>query len=264
MLLKRLIILTLAIFIAPCPGFAQKPPLFTVQVNSDNINVRADCTVSSEIICKADKGDRFEAVDQKYNWYRIRLPKETRVYIKQELLELSATCDPAAGADGKVRLPAKVAATNVNIRLNPSLESRIIGHADYGQAVEIIEKKEGWYAITPTDNCYGWIHGKFIQDAPEVTTPPETEEAIILEAPVLPQEEKLPEIKGSIRPYWSLFGSKGTHKLISEEGRTYILKGDQKLMDTFNQTEVVLSGEFLSDPEDKVPVFSVKSIKEIE
>jgi len=171
--------LTLAIMIAPAHGSALEATLFAVQVNSNNINVRADCTVGSEIICKADKGDLFEAVEQKYNWYRIRLPKETRVYIKQELVEISANPNPASAAADKVPHQAKVAATNVNIRLNPSLESRIIGHADYGQVVRIVEKNDGWYAIAPTENCYGWIHGKFIQDAPKATTPAKPEDEIV-------------------------------------------------------------------------------------
>lgn len=170
----KALIIALIISITAGPGLAIEPPHLYVQVNSDNINIRADCTTGSEIICQANKGDILEVFGEKYDWYKIHLPKQAGVYIKEELVELKPSTDPTVQKQALYPVKAEVSATNVNIRLGPSLESRIIGRADRGETIEVIDNINGWYKIAPSINSYGWIHGKFIQDAPEVTTPPET------------------------------------------------------------------------------------------
>jgi len=176
LLLSVTLILAPVLFLTSILGFAQNHSISRGEVNSDNINIRADSTVTSEVISKANKSDIVETVAEKYDWYKIRLPREACVYIKEELVELLDGPATSEATEDKIPLQAKVAASNVNIRLKPSLESRIIGKADYNQTVEVIEKQDGWYKISPTNSCYGWIHKKFVEPAEEIPEPVKIEE----------------------------------------------------------------------------------------
>ena len=69
-----------AIFIIPVfyagIAFAQDFQKFNGEITSDNINIRTDSTVGSDIICALKKHDKVEVTAELYDWYKIRLPKK--------------------------------------------------------------------------------------------------------------------------------------------------------------------------------------------
>ncbi len=141
--------------------FAQNVP-FQGRINEDNINIRSDSTVASEIICRVNKDERVEVLSQLYGWYRIRLPKQTPVYVRKDMLECTNYSDnPSMSC-----LNARALKDRINIRLKPDESSPIMGSLDKNEAVNIIKSAGDWYKIEPTQNTFGWISEIFVKEVP--------------------------------------------------------------------------------------------------
>ncbi len=175
---RKISLLALLILFSFDISSAQESLSFQGEINADNINVRSDATVSSEIICTLKKDDRVEVVSLFYEWYKIRLPKSTPSFIKKNLVLVQesikhfpiplrkspkaiAEGDFLANSDGKTAIVVK---DNVNIRLHPSESCPIIGKASKNQIINILADKGDWYRIEPINNSFGWVHKKFITE----------------------------------------------------------------------------------------------------
>jgi type IV pilus assembly protein PilC len=51
----------------------------------------------------------------------------------------------------------------LNIRSEPSLESKIIGHALPKESYEYEEENDNWYKIKMAEDKYGWVFGKYVK-----------------------------------------------------------------------------------------------------
>ena len=137
---------------------AETLSLFQGEVNADNINLRSDATVSSEIICTLNKNERVDIILELYEWYKIKLPKNAPCYIKKSLVN----CITVLSTTEKQCKNAKVLKNRVNIRLHPNESSAIIGEVDENEIVNILKDEGGWYRIDPVQNSFGWINKGFI------------------------------------------------------------------------------------------------------
>jgi len=146
-----LLFITLALPIYVYP--AQDQFLLQGVINADDINVRADSTVNSKIICKVNKGLTVTVVQESYGWYKIRLPKIAPSFIKKNLVILIGE-----GA-------ARVLKDNINIRLSPNESACILGKVNKNEVVNILGDRLEWYKIEPVDNSFGWINKIFIDKA---------------------------------------------------------------------------------------------------
>jgi uncharacterized protein YgiM (DUF1202 family) len=210
-------------------GFAQacfmkECKSFQGEVNSDNINVRTDSTVSSELICKVNKGEILEIIKEQYDWYKIKLPKTAPLFIKRSLL---------AFTDDKT---AKVLKSNVNLRLRPDDSSPILGKLSAETVLSVLDDKKDWCRIEPVDNSFGWIHKNFVNK--------------IADAPKQKEEDKPTEkspslaesitIEGMISP--KTIKHKASHKIITENDSVFALKGNEAELDSFNYRKARVSG----------------------
>jgi len=143
--------------------FGQSVVTLKGEVNFDNINLRADSTPVSVVICTVSKGTKVEVVEEYYDWYKIRLPKSAPSYIKKRFV---ACLDEAAQP---VCSNARVISSRVNIRARPTESAPILGKADKTQSLVILSEEKGWYKIQPIPNSYAWIHKKFIDLVPQLT-----------------------------------------------------------------------------------------------
>jgi uncharacterized protein YgiM (DUF1202 family) len=228
-----------------------KSTVFQGVINADNINIRTDSTVNSKIICKINKGEPVEVVKELYGWYKIRLPKIAPSYIKKNLVTLLG------------EKTAQVLEDNVNIRLDASESSWILGRVNMNEVVNILEDKGGWYRIEPVNNSFGWIHKKFIdkvdvlkkiedvQSIPDI----KKEERLISEKPTL--ENNI--LTGIIKPYGKVLGRKATHKLITEDNRVFLLKGNKESLDSLNYHRVKITGKLIGAQ--KYPIVEVTKIE---
>lgn len=162
------LVLAVSLMFKICP--AQEPVSFKEEINSDGINVRQDATVNSDIICVLKKGMEVEVVSEFFEWYKIRLPRVAPAFIKKPLTECNSYFHPTLSAGNAFTTKtethcqnAKVLKMKVNIRLEPSESSAIIGTIDKDGVVNIVKEVQGWYQIEPTFNSFGWVNKKFIR-----------------------------------------------------------------------------------------------------
>ncbi len=232
--------------------FAQTSQTFPFigRVRANDINVRADATVSATVVCKVDQGQRLEVVSEFYEWYKVRLPKNASVYINKALVELvDATT-------------AKVTKERVNIRLMPSETSPVIGKAELGEAINILEFRREWYKIQPVQNSFGWINKKFVEISPEQEIAvsfekPQPAPGTGLARPVL---ENTVVLEGILKSYGRVFGRKATHKLIDNNKKVYLLQGNTAILNSLTRLRVRVTGKIIS-PSAKHPLIEVDKIE---
>jgi uncharacterized protein YgiM (DUF1202 family) len=234
--------------------FAQTDQTFPFlgRVKAKDINVRADATVSSSVICQAQEGERLEVVAEFYEWYKVRLPKYAPAYINKAMVEL---------VDART---AKVAKDRVNIRLLPSETSPVIGNAARGEAINILEFRRDWYKIQPVQNSFGWINKKFVEKSLQQEIPALSSEQPQPEQKIIP-ERSTPEeaivLEGILKPYGRVFRRQATHKIIDSNKKVYLLKGNTAILNSLSRLKVKVTGRIISPHSAKYPLIEVDKIE---
>ena len=214
-------------------------PLLQGEVNSDNINIRSDSTVSSEVICVVNRGEKLDVLSELYDWYKVKLPSFAPSFIKKQFVLL---------IDGKT---GKVTSDSVNIRLRPDTKSPILGKAHRDDPVVILGGSGEWYQISPVIGSVGWISKKLIsklekKQVETVAQPKEEAQSIIIE--------------GTLKA--KVFTRVATHKLITE-GKVYLIRGDRQSLDSFNGKRVKITGKLVDPTKQKYPIIALEKIEEL-
>lgn len=246
-------------------ALSQEKLLLVGEVNSDSINIRSDSTVSSEIICSVNKGERLEVVSELYEWYRVRLPKNAPSFIKKNLVNIIE--------DKNITQPraAEVLKDKVNIRLHPSESSTILGRVNKNEIINILQDKGEWFKIEPVNNSFGWINKKFVSRAADTTLSKikktkyvqkaEDENKTITPVVVTPGEDII--IEGTISPYGMVLRRPATHKLTTEDKQIFLLTGNKKGLDALNYHKVKVKGKVINLPKQKYPIIEVAVLETI-
>ncbi len=225
-------------------SYAQQDVRSQWQVNTGNINVRFDSTVTSQVICTMDKGEIAEVVSQSYEWRKIRLPKQASAFINKKFLSL---------LDEKT---AKVSADNVNIRLSPNDSSAILGKAKENEVVSILGKTGDWYRIEPTGNSFGWVHSRFLKQADKKAG----EEAARPKANLPAQEEIT--VQGIVKA--KTIKRVATHKLITEDNDVFLLKGNKESLDALNGRKAKICGKRIDLPNQEYPLIEITKMEALD
>jgi len=231
--------------------FAQTTEIFPFlgRVKAKDINVRADSTVSSPVICQTQDGDYLEVIAELYGWYKTRLPKYAPAYINKAMVEV---------VDART---AKVTKERVNIRLMPSETSPVIGTAAWGEVINILEFRRDWYKIQPVQNSFGWIHKQFVEKDTRREIPflskdePQPEQKVILSS------QAVIVLEGILKSYGRVFRRQATHKLIDRDKKIYLLKGNTAILNALSRSKVKVTGRIISPPKAKYPLIEVDKIE---
>jgi len=261
----------------------QKSALFQGEINANNINIRSDSTVNSKIICAVNKGEPVEVIRESYGWYKIRLPKAAPSFIRKNLVTL---------IDEKT---VKVIKDNVNIRLNPSESSPILGRAGKNEVINILGDRGEWYKIEPLNNSFGWVNKKFVNPAPQEATAvkpwggmnkadtinkrEEVKLAQEISAKGGPasgwkKENKIMDekvssgesltIEGIIKPYGKVIKRIATHKLITADNNVFLLKGNKGGLDSLNYHRVRVTGRLIPNKNQKYSIIEIQKIEALD
>ena len=237
--------------------YAKENLSFYGKVVKDKINVRVDSTILSKVIGKVNKGNILQVVDEKYDWYKIILPSYFSCYVYKKYFK-------------KIKDNIyKCVASQVNIRLSPSLDSYVLGMLDKGMEVKVKAIKGDFFEIDAPPKAYGWIHKKFLVKI-EKSQIPQTNFSV--EHSSLPKKEKfvntqdtgfriektLGEEKYAIIQGY-LIKEKGRYK-ISSEDKIFILKTNKNL-DKFVGKVVIIEGVYKKIGNKKKFVIKKLSIK---
>lgn len=237
---------------AACPA---DPAIFKGQINAENINVRVDATVGSDVICVLSKGELVEVASEAYDWYKIRLPKEAPSYVKDDLVECINL--DTINSQGTC-LNAKVIKDRINIRLGPSESAWILGKADKLTVVNILDKKGHWFKIEPIYQSFGWVNKKFVNK--EIVLPKKKEAiGLLVNKGIQPSNSLV--VEGVVSPYGVVLWRKATHKLTTQENKIYLLSGDRKGLNSLNYHKVKVTGKLISPAAAKYPIIQIDIIE---
>lgn len=228
---------------------------FLGRINSDNINIRCDSTINSQAITSINREEIVEVVSELYDWYKIRLPREASLFIKKDFV---------SKVDEKTGLVIK---TNVNIRLEPSESSAIVGRADKDEVINILQENGAWYKICPVNNSFGWIYKKFVDKATApiaknlaVSKPVEITKikdvALIKDGPV---EEII--VEGVLISYGKVIHRAATHKLITADKKTFLLKGNIENFNSLINRRIKITGKIVKKKLYKYPMIEVSKME---
>ena len=237
---------------------------FCYEINANNINLRADATATSPVLSLLDKGEKVEVISEQYDWYKIRLPKSLPVYIKKNLAACIKYTEIQAvlPTDSVIRrcVSAKVLGDRVNIRAKPSEAAPIVGITDKNEIINVISDSAGWYKIEPIQNSFGWVHKKFVNKIPVLPIPQDTPEPKAkTSAPEIP--EGCVALTGTVMPYGIVFMRQATHKLVTEDNKIFLLKGNRASLNALNRQKVKVIGKISGPANAKYPVVEIKAIE---
>lgn len=242
-MVKRLFICAACCLIGITIAAAQDFP-FLGTITEEGINVRAGSNVNYESLFKAAKGTKVVVRGKSYNWYRVSLPDGAQCFISAKYVKRLT-------ADG-----GQILADRVNVRARPGESYAILGQLRKGQMVVIRERLKDWLAINPPDNCFGWIHEKFVRFDSSYVEPAVAESAKPtqqIEAAVERSKTTVSaltvaapasfEAVGVVAPRGKLlFKRRGSHQLLIDKKPAYYLEGDRDFLDRFINLKVRISG----------------------
>ena len=129
--------------------------------------MRLDSTAFSPELGKIPEDTYLEVVQEKYDWYKIRIPEGSQAFVNSSYITIHSESEGISKA------------SNLNIRSQNSLEAPIIGRLNKDQAIEIIETQGEWLRINPYPYSYAWVHKKSLKilseqkEKPKATPSPE-------------------------------------------------------------------------------------------
>lgn len=131
----------------------------TAEAVANDVNVRSDSTVMSHSLCTLPKGTRIYIIEDKFDWYKVRLPQSFKAYVATKYIDIIG---PKKG---------KINATTLNLRTDPSTDAYVVGKAQANDVVQIVAKEGEWYKISVYPYGTGWVNKKFLKihkTAPEI------------------------------------------------------------------------------------------------
>lgn len=129
-----------------------KPPFkaFTGKVTRNKVRLRVQPTLDGAIVRELNKGDLAVVVGETEDYYAIQPPSDIKGYIYRTLV-----------------LDNVVEASNVNVRLEPNLDSPIISQLNSGDRVDgrVSTQNNKWMEIIPPANTRFFVSKDFIEKA---------------------------------------------------------------------------------------------------
>ncbi|MCF7874025.1 MAG: SH3 domain-containing protein [Candidatus Omnitrophica bacterium] len=141
------------LFIFITTGLVLTNPAFpkNYKAKKEKVNIRIDSTTSSKSIGNLNSQEIVEVVQEKYNWYKIKLPSRLNCWVWSDLVK-------------KINKDKGIAeGTNINIRSKPSLDGAIIGSLDKNNEVIIRNENKDWLQINCHPYACGWVHSKLLE-----------------------------------------------------------------------------------------------------
>ncbi|MBI3322788.1 MAG: SH3 domain-containing protein [Candidatus Omnitrophica bacterium] len=145
----RIFPLFLAVLLLSSPRARAEEPPFRGLVTGDRVHVRAGPGLSYEILFSLDKRARVEVVAREGDWYGVRLPEGTRLYVHRSLVEFT-------GEQGRVLKD------RVQVRAGPGVTYSRLAVLSKGEVLRVASAEGDWVGIHPPESCRGWIHQGYV------------------------------------------------------------------------------------------------------
>ncbi|MBN4067225.1 SH3 domain-containing protein [Simkania negevensis] len=140
---------------AVAPAVQERPTFapFTGKVSSNRVRLRTAPDLNSTIIRELKSGDHLAVVKETDEFYAVTPPKDIRTYIFRTYV-----------------LDNIVEGANVNVRLQPMLDSPVVTQLNTGDFIEgrVSAKNSKWLEINPPDSVVFYISKDYVERAGDI------------------------------------------------------------------------------------------------
>ena len=256
-MLKKLV-LTLSLLCFGCiTADAQEVFPFVAKVKAKTANVRAGQNTNFESLSQLTQGTQIVVVGSSFEWRKIKLPADAKAFVNAGFVK-----DLGEGI-------GEVTGNRLNIRAAALMNASIVGQLKKGDLVRVLEKKDDWYRIEPTQESFGWVHNDLIEKT-DVAVPATR----VVQAPIrnIYVKKRTDEAKASSLPP-GVMGATGIvadlannmisaniRHYIESDGKVYVLQGYRHVIDGFLHQKVRVEGVLKPDVKSDNPVLLVTKI----
>ncbi|MCA1318798.1 SH3 domain-containing protein [Bacillus tianshenii] len=137
-----------------------------VQVLTDDLRVRSGPGTSFNVIGFVQSTDSVSFLDQNENWVKIRTSglegwvSSEFVSIQTKKKKKKETTDSQEQENESTPRSATIITDGLNIRSEPSTQSKVLGTLSNGTVVDVLSQKSGWLKIS-FEGETGWIHSDY-------------------------------------------------------------------------------------------------------
>ncbi|KMJ60550.1 hypothetical protein AB685_05415 [Bacillus sp. LL01] len=142
-------------------------------ITTDGLNIRSEPSTQSEVLGSLSSGQQVEVLAVRGNWLNISI-NGTIGWIHSDYANIGAT----DSGDQGVRTPkteATIKVAGLNVRSEPTLNSKVLDQLPQGATVTIIRERNNWCEIEYDNGKKGWIAGWFLEKNGVPSAPPSTE-----------------------------------------------------------------------------------------
>lgn len=227
---------------------------FLARVKSDRLYVRAGQNVNFASVAVVNKGETLVVLGQSYGWFRVKVPPQTKAYIKAEY---AVMITPEIG---------EVTGDIVNVRCAGNTDAGILGKLERGAKFYLRAKEGDWLAIKPVDQLSAWVKEEFLEPVKGAALP----------ARLYPVELPAPK-PAPAAPEWSKFLKKlpgdkvetagilkkddqGKYRIVKDTTVVCIIEGPEAVLKGFVGSLVEVQGKVAPDSGTDVPVVKLLKI----
>lgn len=126
----------------------------------DNINIRSDISLNSDIIANGNKYEPYTVLGEKNGWLKIKLPDNKFGYVAGWLTSYGVNYY-SEGAIGY-----KSTTTGLNLRTGPSANDKKILSLESSTPLKIISTEKGWDKVLTENGQIGWCQNDYLTSIP--------------------------------------------------------------------------------------------------
>ncbi|RCW51969.1 N-acetylmuramoyl-L-alanine amidase [Paenibacillus prosopidis] len=149
------------------PNRAEASGSYKAKVYTDSLNVRSEPSLESSIVGAVKNGEMVTVSNEEFGWLRIKSDRVSGWVAGYYLKKVEGNVVTASATDDSVQkssaaTQATVLVDALRIRAGAGLNYNILGYLKKGEAVTIMDNREGWVGIQTPDGQFGWVSDRYI------------------------------------------------------------------------------------------------------
>lgn len=121
----------------------------------DNLNIRSDAAISASVLGQLSAGSQAVALQEKFGWIQIEYNGK-KGWVSQDYVTVKTSTEkPATSAAG---LTFTIQIDTLNVREEPSLNSKKLSTVKRGQVFNVLKQEDLWIQIEYASGKKGWIY----------------------------------------------------------------------------------------------------------
>ncbi|WP_083573781.1 SH3 domain-containing protein [Rossellomorea aquimaris] len=130
-------------------------------ISANSLNVRSEPSLNGDIVGKVNEGEQYAILNEKNNWFEIRLSDDSSGWIASWFAETTGKSGKKESASPEQGNGEEVTILHdgTNIRSSADVQSPVVERADGGESFAVTGKYGDWYEIRLEDGSAAYVAG---------------------------------------------------------------------------------------------------------